>query len=241
MPGKYFRGAFIEFTSAMLIPIPNVLVFQYNPESLTHTWSPAASLGPSGGSAQGPGQGNPLAVSGDPGEEFSFTLAMDAADTVADGFPPASALASVAGIYPRLAALEMLLFPSTSSGGAGAALAAAAGALGGGAAAGVQRSVPMAVVPTVLFVWGPGRILPVRVTSLRINEKLYDPTLLVPTHAEAEIGLKVLTSLEIEALDDGLVKDIVKTAYSYMSTLRQGLALANLVNSADSIIGMLPF
>ena len=71
MPGKYFRGAFIEFTSAMLIPIPNVIVFQYNPESLTHTWSPAASLAPSGGSAQGPGQGNPLAVSGDHRSAFS--------------------------------------------------------------------------------------------------------------------------------------------------------------------------
>jgi hypothetical protein len=97
------------------------------------------------------------------------------------------------------------------------------------------------VVPTVLFVWGPGRILPVRVTSLRITEKLYDSTLLVPTHADADIGLRVLTQREVNALDNGLVKDIVKTAYSYMSTLRQGLALANLVNSADSIIGMLPF
>jgi hypothetical protein len=97
------------------------------------------------------------------------------------------------------------------------------------------------VVPTVLFVWGPGRILPVRVTSLRITEKLYDSTLLVPTHADADIGLRVLTQKEVNALDKGLVKDIVKTAYSYMSTLRQGLALANLANSADSVIGMLPF
>jgi len=117
---------------------------------------------------------------------------------------------------------------------------AAAGAVGGGSN-GVQRSVPISVVPTVLFVWGPGRILPVRVTSLRITEKLYDPILLVPTHAEADIGLRVLTQLEIDALDDGLVKQLVQTAYSYMGTLRQGLALANLVNSASSIIGMMPF
>src|SRR5215472_13639037 len=225
MPGKYFRGAFIEFTSSFLVPIPNMIVFQYNPETLSHTWSPAAAAAPSGAS-QGPGQGNPLAVSGDPGEEFSFSLMMDAGDIIADGIAPAAALAEVSGLYPTLAALELLLFPSTSTGGGGVAGAlstgagAAAGALGGGSS-GVQRSVPISVVPTVLFLWGPGRILPVRVTSLKINEKLYDPTLLVPTHAEADIGLRVLTQLEIDALDDGLVKDFVQTAYSYMGTLRQ--------------------
>jgi hypothetical protein len=245
MPGQYFRGAFIEFTSSFLVPIPNVIVFQYNPETLSHTWSPAASAAPSGAS-QGPGQGNPLAVSGDPGEEFSFTLMMDSGDIIADGIAPAAALANASGLYPMLAALELLLFPSTSTGGGGVAgalstgVGAAAAALGGGSG-GVQRSVPLSVVPTVLFVWGPGRILPVRVSSLRITEKLYDPTLLVPTHAEAEIGLRVLTQLEIDALDDGLVKQLVQTAYSYMGTLRQGLALANLVNSTNSIVGMLPF
>lgn len=246
MPGKYFRGAFIEFTSSFLVPIPNVIVFQYNPETLSHTWSPAAAAAPSGAS-QGPGQGNPLAVSGDPGEEFSFTLMMDSGDIIADGIPPAAALAEVSGLYPTLAALELLLFPSTSAGGGGVAGAlstgagAVAGALGGGGSSGAQRSVPISVVPTVLFVWGPGRILPVRITSLKITEKLYDPTLLVPTHAEADIGLRVLTQLEIDALDDGLVKQLVQTAYSYMGTARQVLALANLVNSASSIVGMLPF
>jgi len=115
------------------------------------------------------------------------------------------------------------------------------GSLLGGSSGGVDRSVPVSVVPTVLFVWGPGRILPVRVTSFRVTEKLYDPTLLVPTHADADIGLKVLTQNEIDALDDGLVKDLVQTAYTAMSVLRQGLALANIVNSADALAGMLPF
>jgi len=241
MPGKYFRGAFIEFTSAFLIPIPNIILFQYNPESLVHTWTPAAPAAPAGGAA-GPGAGNPLAVTGNPGEEFSFSLALDSSDTIADGSPPASALASISGIYPTLAALEMLLFPSTSSGGSALATATSIGAsaLGGGSS-GVDRSVPVSVVPTVLFVWGPGRILPVRVSTLKVTEKLYDPTLLVPTHADVEIALKVLTQNEIDALDDGLVKDIVQTAYDAMGTLRQGLALANIVNSADALAGMLPF
>ena len=241
MAGQYFRGAFIEFTSAFLVPIPNVILFQYNPESLTHTWTPAASATPSG-QAAGPGASNPLAVTGDPGEEFSFSISLDAQDIIADGSLPAAALAEVSGIYPTLAALEMLLFPSTSSGGSALALASSVGgSLLGGGSSGVSRSVPVSVVPTVLFVWGPGRILPVRVTSLRVTEKLYDGTLLVPTQATAEIGLKVLTQNEIDALDDGLIKDLVQTAYSAMSTLRGVLALANIVNSADALAGMLPF
>src|SRR5271170_500099 len=113
MPGKYFRGAFIEFTSAFLVPIPNIILFQYNPETLTHTWSPAAPAAPNPQATQ-PGDSNPLAVSGVPGEEFSFSLALDSQDIIADGSLPAQALAEISGIYPTLAALEMLLFPSTS-------------------------------------------------------------------------------------------------------------------------------
>ena len=50
----------------------------------------------------------------------------------------------------------------------------------------------------VLFVWGPGRIVPVRVTALSITEKLYDATLLNPTHVEAQITLRVLTQDELK-------------------------------------------
>src|SRR6516162_614886 len=121
MPGRYLRGAFVEFTSAFLLPIPNVIVFQYNPETLVHTWTPAAPFTSPAASAEGQAEGNPLAISGDPGEELSFTLSMDAADTIADGSPPAAALAQASGLYPRLAALELLLFP-TQGGAAGGAL-----------------------------------------------------------------------------------------------------------------------
>ena len=46
-------------------------------------------------------------------------------------------------------------------------------------------------MPVVLFAWGLGRIVPVRVVSLTITERLYD-TLLNPVHAEAQVGLQVL-------------------------------------------------
>ena len=43
-----------------------------------------------------------------------------------------------------------------------------------------------------------------RVTTLTITEKLYDSRLLVPTHAEAQIELKVLTAPELEFVDGPL-------------------------------------
>ena len=68
--------------------------------------------------------------------------------------------------------------------------AAIGGALGlGGERRRDQRCIPANYLNTVLFVWGPGRIVPVRVTALTINEKLYDG-LLNPTHAEVQITLQ---------------------------------------------------
>jgi len=166
---------------------------------------------------------------------------MDTVDMIADGSPIAEGIATVSGVYTRLAALEMLQYPvpAADSGlvGAVSAGASAVGGAAGGAAP--DRSVPAMQVPTVLFVWGPGRIVPVRVTSLSITEKLYDG-LLNPIHAEASISLRVLTPDEL-AYVTGPLGDLAKIAYTYSQDLRQVLAIANLANAAESAIGMLPF
>jgi hypothetical protein len=96
--------------------------------------------------------------------------------------------------------------------------------------------VPEAQVPTVLFVWGPGRILPVRVSDLKITERLYDP-FLNPTHAEAQVTLKVITRDELVYLT-GPLKEIAQGAYKYSQGLREALAIANLANSVESVVGM---
>lgn len=241
MAGKYLKGALIELTTSFLVPVPNVIIFQYNPETMTHSWTPAAPAlaGPGGG------QSNPLAVKGFPGESFSFTLAMDATDMIADGSPVAAALANASGIYSRLAALEMLLFPagvlkaSTLVGSVSASVGTSGISIGASVSAPIVRSVPVSTVPVVLFVWGPGRIVPVRVTSLSITEKLYDALLLNPTHAEAQISLTVVTPDQLSAVTPS-VGTVAGVAYDYTQTLRQALAVANLANAAESIIGMLP-
>ncbi len=73
----YLRGALVEFMPTGLIPIPNMIIFQYNPETMTHSWTQPEA--PDAGPNQT--QTNPLAVKGNPGESFSFTLALDSADS----------------------------------------------------------------------------------------------------------------------------------------------------------------
>ena len=240
--GFYLRGAFVSFTETFPLPIPNVIIFQYNPETMTHTWTPAASGGAaSTGSAsgkQGDGASNPLAVTGPPGESFTFTLTLDANDMIADGNVVSAGLAEASGVYTRLAALEMLLFPTDNSGGGLiGSISSALGITGG--SSGPNTPIPAQQLPTVLFIWGPGRILPVKVTTLTTTEKLYDSILLNPTHAEVSVGLKVLTPQELQYVD-GPLGSLANTAYSFSQTLREALALLNLGNGVGDIIGMLP-
>jgi hypothetical protein len=168
---------------------------------------------------------------------------MDANDQIGEGNP----LAEASGIYSRLAALEMLLYPTGAPGlvsllgqvsanisVGGASIGGSLGGSGGGA----NATVPASQVPTALFIWGPGRIVPVRVTALTINEKIYD-TLLNPTHAEAQVQLSVLTPDELANVS-GPLAQVATAAYEYSQGLRQALAVANLANAVESIIGMIP-
>jgi hypothetical protein len=243
MVGKFIKGALVEFVQTFIVPAPKVIAFQFNPETMTHTWTQAAP--DTSASRQGE-QSSPLAVKGEPGESFSFTLAMDAGDAIASGSSSVADIASASGVYTRLAALEMLLYPvAPLTGGLLGAVSASvsasfsAGGLSISASASAQATiVPKAELPVVLFVWGAGRILPVRVTTLTVTEKLYDATL-NPTHAEAQLGLQVLTPADLNAIT-GPVADVAKVAYAYSQRLRQRLAADNPANATDSILGMLP-
>ncbi len=236
MSGFVLKGALVSFSPTFLpLPIPNVIIFQYNPETMTHTWSQ-----PEAASSAGTETSNPLAVQGMPGEEFSFSIEMNSGEEIADS-TLTSGLAKISGLYSRLAAIEMLLYPTgTSNALVGAVTAAISSALGGGSS-GPTRTVPQSVIPVTLFIWGPGRIVPVRLTALSITEKLYDEAL-NPTYAQAQVTLRVLTPAELVAAktDNDVLGGLASIAYTYTLTLRQTLALANLANAAESIIGMIP-
>ena len=235
MPAEFMKGALISLMPTVIRAIPNVIVFQFNPETITHGWTAAPGDMPS----RPQSGGDPRAARTVPGETFSFTLSLDATDMIADGNsnPVAAALATVSGVSTRLAAIEMLQFPAADTlvGLVGSVSASVSSAATNG---GTPASVPSSQVPTVLFVWGPQRIVPVRVTELSTTEKLYDK-LLNPTHADVQITLRVLTPDELVAID-GPMRKIAKVAYIYTQGLREVQAAANLGDAAASIIGMLP-
>jgi hypothetical protein len=240
------KGALISFMPTFIGSLPNVIVFQFNPESISHGWTAATrSALAAEGSAKS--SHDPLAADSVPGESFTLKLSLDANDAIADGDsnPVAAGLAIVSGVYPRLSAIEMLQFPNSAFQGAsllGSVSAAIDSAglstsvFGGGSAS--AATVPDSEVPMVLFVWGPQRIVPVRVSQLSINETLYDG-LLNPTHAEVSLTLTVLTPTELKSVP-GIMGKIGNVAYIYSQGLRQVQALANLGDAAASIIGMLP-
>ena len=122
-------------------PLASVIVFQYNPDTMTRRLD-ARSMGGESGD-----RNEVFRLTGPPKENISFTAEIDAADQV-DILNPASL---VSGIYPTLSALEMLLYPKSDTVIANAALSL----LGN-----IEIIPPEA--PMTLFVWGPQRVLPVR-------------------------------------------------------------------------------
>jgi hypothetical protein len=247
MAGSVLKGALLSFMPAGplgLPALPNVIVFQFNPETITHAWTEGTAPQPPAATPEKPASHvSALATTGDPGESFTFTLMLDSDQQIADGAtdPIGAGLATVSGVTSRLAALEMLQFPNkppTSGLVGGVTAAASAAGIGASAGQSAAQSVPSAMVPIVIFVWGPLRIVPVRVTAFSVTERFYD-ALLNPTHAEATITLTVLTPDDLASVPDTLA-GVAQAAYTYTQGVREAAALANLAESASNVLGMLP-
>lgn len=258
---KLLKGALIQFSAPMLIPIPNIIIFQYNPETMTRTlapWLPPVrehtysydenqSLDTET-AALSKEQLNQLRQPYDPDESFSLVLELDAADALEQ--PLLHPVAVVAGVADRIAAIEMLCYPPAVDKAAGGLLSVAVsdsvGADGIDVNAGAETHeeyVPRREVPVVLFFWGPGRIVPVRITGFSVEEQQYSP-LLYPIQAKVTLGLKVITDTQLVdatgKFANGRVIDLAKACYKFTMAQKKALALANLANDVESIIGMLP-
>jgi hypothetical protein len=249
MSGPFAKGALVQYLPT-LPATPVITVFQYNPDSMVHTWTQPEPTGKPGVEAS-----NPQAVPGLPGESFQFTIFLDADDDIVSGVQALEQSAEESGVGTRLAALEMLLYPvpNGQGGGGGSAgssqqgsLLGTASAAGGGSGSGASSSgptwnLPNSTVPIVLFVWNANRIVPVRVTTLTITETLYD-TDLNPTHAQAQISLRVLTPTELSAANPapGTPADLAVAAYNQTFTTRQQWAANNTASPPVSITAMLP-
>ena len=161
-------------------PVASVVVFQYNPDTLTRTVTAQTT----GGDAD---RGEALRLKGPPQESIKLDVEIDAADQLAE----ANGVATSMGVYPTLAALEMLLYPKS-------ALVIANEVL---LNFGVIEVIP-AEAPLTLFVWGVNRVLPVRLTALSITEEAYDPNL-NPIRAKVSLDLRVLNYHDLGLLSVG--------------------------------------
>jgi len=168
---KVLRGALIGIDP--LDPVASIIVFQYNPDSLQRTLQPQMS----GGGADTADRSEALRLKGPPIETIKVDVEIDATDQLANGESNATTM----GIYPQLSALEMLIYPKSALVIANTVLLAA----------GTIEVIPPAA-PLTIFVWGPKRSLPVKITELSIAEEMYDPNL-NPIRAKVSLGLRVLS------------------------------------------------
>lgn len=146
------------------------IVLQYNPESLSRSVQPAAGE---------PGGADSLRLNGPPVETFKLDAELDAADQLETPDQHPEIVAQ--GIFPQLAALETLVYP-TSQGLLDTKRLADQGAM---------EIFPMAA-PLTLFVWSRQRVLPVTLTEFSVNEEAFD-TDLNPIRAKVSLGMRVLT------------------------------------------------
>jgi len=204
------KGAFLSFGAGLLGVLPNVVVFQFNPAQVTR--NPTLPQPPP--VSTNSGATDALEQPALPGESISFTLRIDATEQLAQSNP----IAAASGILSTLAALELLMTPSSS-------LSIDLTSLAGGGTPGPYQ-MPPNKLPSVLFFWGPFRILPVAITSLSITETEYD-TLLNPIRADVSVNLQVLipTQLAGDTLAQG--------AYKYSQGVKEVMAALNLANAAQ--------
>ena len=199
---KPFRGALVPLVEDGSNAVPVVIPFQYNPENMSRSF-PAAESGSADPTETG--QTAPQAQPSDPSEQIQIKLQLSAVDSMEDGGP-----GEVLGVAAQLAALEELTFPISTP------MDAALAVLG------VMRR---AEAPTTLFVWGPGRVQPVRIKNVEIEETLWLPNL-QPVLATVSLSMEVFTSANFCPID--LLKRpaiaIASSAYQLHRTRRTILA-----------------
>jgi hypothetical protein len=154
--------------------------FTYNPEQLRRTMATRAPQ-PQGAPRAGAPQ-DVLRVAGPPVETITIAIVLDATDRLAE--PGSNDAVARNGLHPELAALELLLYPST----------ARVSEIEQQAAQGAVQ-VSEASTPLVLLGWGRSRVVPVQITAMSVTEELFDPAL-NPIRARVELGLRVLTYIE---------------------------------------------
>jgi hypothetical protein len=146
-----------------------IITMQINPASLSRSFQIKGVGAESGDRSEA------LRLLGPPAETIKVEAEIDATDQVDD------TQSLHLGIHPQLAALETLVYPTSSQLQSNNSLAAI----------GTLEIAPMEA-PLTLFVFGAKRVLPVRLTELSITEEAFDAAL-NPIRAKVSLGMRVLS------------------------------------------------
>jgi hypothetical protein len=150
--------------------VQRIIVLQYNSESVSRTLQ-IQGVGPDSGD-----RSELLRLKGPPVETWKVDAELDATDQL----EIADATATDVGLQAQLAALETIVYP-TSTQLQNQNSQAQSGTL----------EVAAMEAPLSLFVWSRQRIMPVRLTEFSITEEAFDPNL-NPIRAKVSLGMRVL-------------------------------------------------
>jgi hypothetical protein len=167
---KLLKGGLV-LLDAVSGAVLRVIALQYNPDTLTRT------LQVKGVGAESGDRTEALRLKGPAVETLKLEVELDATDALESASVPATTL----GLHPQLAAIEALVQPASGELRSGNAIAASG-----------SLEIAPALAPLSVFVFGPQRIVPVRITELSITEEAFD-TALNPIRAKVSLGLRVLS------------------------------------------------
>ncbi len=173
---RLIKGAFIGID--IFNPLASLIVFQYNPETMTRRVDARTT-----GRQDGGDKTEALRLAGPPTETITLNVEFNAADQP-DVTPT---------VYPALSA---------------------------------QIIAPQA--PLTIFVWGPQRVLPVRLTGFSITEEAFDPNL-NPIQAKLDLSLYVLSYNDLQISNPGYFLFLAhQIAKETLATQNVGSVVTNL-------------
>jgi hypothetical protein len=176
---RLLRGG-IVLIDPQTAAVQRSIALQYNPDTLTRSLQPV-------GVGESSDRSDQMRLKGPPVETIRLEAALDATDQleVVDGS------AVRVGLYPQLAALELIVYPRSDQ-----ILANAKNERSG-----ILEISPMQA-PLALFVWSKNRILPVRITEISITEEAFDINL-NPIRASISLSLRVLSVYDLGVENKG--------------------------------------
>jgi hypothetical protein len=204
---RVMKGGIVMLDPDAGIP-RGIVMLQYNPDTVTRRLQPQSA----GDQAD---RSEILRLKGPPVETINVVAEIDATDQLTA--PADNPTAVAVGIQPQLAALEMLIYPSSVQLIANEVLTLL----------GTIEILPMQA-PLAVFVWNPLRITPVRITGIDITEEAFD-TNLNPIRAKVTLDMRVLN-----VNDTGFLNP-AGALYMIYQIEKEALAIANAIQSVGTL------